>query len=102
MKTLKPGFFGHRGCLGKKAEAKERVKEANRVSAKCAIAGRRLKIWARPRMHWAALALKKNSATSKNCTYLRRWVRASASAGAGTTKISRLRRAGFLKPSTCF
>jgi hypothetical protein len=34
MKTLKPGSFGHRGCLGKKAEAKE----ANRVSAKCAIA----------------------------------------------------------------
>jgi hypothetical protein len=34
MKTLKPGSFGHRGCLGKKVEAKE----ANRVSAKCAIA----------------------------------------------------------------
>jgi hypothetical protein len=34
MKTLKPGYFGHRRCLGKKAEAKE----ANRVSAKCAIA----------------------------------------------------------------
>jgi hypothetical protein len=34
MKTLKPGYFGHRGCLGKKVEAKE----ANRVSAKCAIA----------------------------------------------------------------
>jgi hypothetical protein len=33
MKTLKPGSFGHRGCLGKKVEAKE----ANRVSAKCAI-----------------------------------------------------------------
>jgi hypothetical protein len=34
MKTLKPVSFGHRGCIGKKAEAKE----ANRVSAKCAIA----------------------------------------------------------------
>jgi hypothetical protein len=33
MKALKPGSFGHRGCLGKKVEAKE----ANRVSAKCAI-----------------------------------------------------------------
>jgi hypothetical protein len=33
MKAPKPGSFGHRGCLGKKVEAKE----ANRVSAKCAI-----------------------------------------------------------------
>jgi hypothetical protein len=33
MKTLKPGSFGHRGLIGKKVVAKE----ANRVSAKCAI-----------------------------------------------------------------
>jgi hypothetical protein len=33
MKTLKPGSFGHRVGLGKKVEAKE----ANWVSAKCAI-----------------------------------------------------------------
>jgi hypothetical protein len=33
MKALQPGSFGHRGCLGKKVEARE----ANRVSAKCAI-----------------------------------------------------------------
>jgi hypothetical protein len=30
---LKPGSFGHRGLIGKKVVAKE----ANRVSAKCAI-----------------------------------------------------------------
>jgi hypothetical protein len=33
MKPPKPGSFGHRRCLGKKAAAKE----TNRVSAKCAI-----------------------------------------------------------------
>jgi hypothetical protein len=33
MKTLKLVSFGHRECIGKKAEAKE----ANRVSANCAI-----------------------------------------------------------------
>jgi hypothetical protein len=33
MKALKPGSFGHRGLIGKKVVAKE----ANRVSAKCAI-----------------------------------------------------------------
>jgi hypothetical protein len=33
MKTLKPGSLGHRGLIGKKVVAKE----ANRVSAKCAI-----------------------------------------------------------------
>jgi hypothetical protein len=33
MKTPKPGSFGHRGLIGKKVVAKE----ANRVSAKCAI-----------------------------------------------------------------
>jgi hypothetical protein len=34
MKTLEPGAFGHRGLIGKKVVAKE----ANRASAKCAIA----------------------------------------------------------------
>jgi hypothetical protein len=33
VKPLKPGHFGHWECLGKKIEAKE----ANRVSAKCAL-----------------------------------------------------------------
>jgi hypothetical protein len=34
MQALKPVSFGHRGRIGKKAEAKE----ANRVAAKCAMA----------------------------------------------------------------
>jgi hypothetical protein len=34
MKALKPGSFGHRGLIGRKVIAKE----ANWVSAKCAIA----------------------------------------------------------------
>jgi hypothetical protein len=38
MKTLKPGSFGHQGLIGKKVVAKE----ANRVSAKCAIHLRQL------------------------------------------------------------
>jgi hypothetical protein len=55
-------------------------------------------------MHWAAPVFRKKLRNQKKCTYLRRrrLVRASASAGAGATKISRLRRAGFLKPAPVF